>query len=134
MAGPAVRAMAARFGPVTFLCGPGGREAAQLLPGVAEVLEVEAPWVPLDAGPFDPRPLARLVSEVSARRPEVALVLTSFHQSPLPLALLLKQAGVATVAGTSEDHAGALLDVRRRPEWDAGRHEVERGLALAADL
>jgi ADP-heptose:LPS heptosyltransferase len=134
MAGPAVRAMATRYGPVTFLCGPAGREAAHILPGVEEVLEFDAPWVPLDAKPFDARALTRIRSEIAARGHDVALVLTSFHQSPLPLALLLKSAGVARVAGTSEDHPGSLLDVRRRPEWDEGRHEVERSLLLAADL
>lgn len=134
MAGPAVRAMAAQYGPVTFLCGPSGREAADILPGVDEVLELDAPWIPIDAPPFDSRPLTRLTSEIAARAPEVALLLTSFHQSPLPLALVLKCAGVARVAGTSEDHPGSLLDVRRRPEWDEGRHEVERSLLLARDL
>lgn len=132
LAGPAVRAVAATAGPVTFLCGPAGREAAALLPGVGEVLTFDAPWVPLDAQPLDPRSVASLVEAVAGRGIVAALVLTSFHQSPLPMALLLKLAGVATVAATSEDHPGSLLDVRRRPEADAGLHEVERSLALAA--
>ena len=43
-----------------------------------------------------------------------ALVLTSFHQSALPLALLLRLAGVAPDRRVSEDYPGSLLDVRHR--------------------
>ncbi len=132
LAGPAVRAVAAAAGPVTFLCGPAGREAASLLPGVGEVLTYDAPWVPLEARPVDRASIDGLVDAVGRGGITTALVLTSFHQSPLPLALLLKMAGVSTVAATSEDHPGSLVDVRRRPDQDAGRHEVQRSLALAA--
>src|SRR5215469_106067 len=37
--GPAIRALAARAGAVHLLCGPRGRAAAQLLPGVDEIIE-----------------------------------------------------------------------------------------------
>ena len=40
------------------------------------------------------------------------MVLTSFHQSPLPTALLLRLAGVRWIAAVSEDYPGSLLDVR----------------------
>jgi ADP-heptose:LPS heptosyltransferase len=61
-----------------------------------------------------------------------ALVLTSFHQSPLPLALLLRMAGVGTIAAISVDYPGSLLDVRHLVDDDL--HEVERALSLAATL
>jgi ADP-heptose:LPS heptosyltransferase len=61
-----------------------------------------------------------------------ALILTSFHQSPLPLGLLLRMAGVPTIAAVSVDYPGSLLDVRH--QVDEGIHEVERGLSLAATL
>jgi ADP-heptose:LPS heptosyltransferase len=61
-----------------------------------------------------------------------AVVLTSFHQSPLPLALLLRMAGVPTIAAVSVDYPGSLLDVRHRVDDDL--HEVERGLSLVATL
>jgi ADP-heptose:LPS heptosyltransferase len=61
-----------------------------------------------------------------------ALVLTSFHQSPLPLALMLRMAGVPTIAAVSVDYPGSLLDIRHRVDDDV--HEVERGLSLAATL
>ncbi len=43
-----------------------------------------------------------------------ALILTSFHQSPLPTALLLRLAGISRIAAISTDYPGALLDVRHR--------------------
>ena len=42
-------------------------------------------------------------------------MLTSFHQSPLPTALVLRLAGVARITGASVDYPGSLLDVRLRP-------------------
>ncbi|MDQ3343873.1 MAG: glycosyltransferase family 9 protein, partial [Actinomycetota bacterium] len=54
----------------------------------------------------------------------------SFHQSPLPTALLLRAAGVPLVGAISEDYPGSLLDVRHRVADDL--HEVRRGLSLAA--
>jgi ADP-heptose:LPS heptosyltransferase len=132
LAGPAVRAVAAGAGRVTLLCGPRGREAAALLPGVDQVLVRHAAWI--DA---EPRPVTRpgveaLVDELAGLAVDQALVLTSFHQSPLPLALLLRMAGVATIAAISVDYPGSLLDVRHRVDDDL--HEAERALSLAATL
>jgi ADP-heptose:LPS heptosyltransferase len=67
-----------------------------------------------------------------------AVLLTSYHQSPLPTALLLRLAGVPQITGASVDYAGALLDVRLRPGDGPGDDlpedlpEPERALAIAA--
>jgi ADP-heptose:LPS heptosyltransferase len=132
LAGPAVRAVAAGAERVTLLCGPRGRAAGSLLPGVDELVVAHAAWI--DAAP---RPVTRaavdeLVDRLAELEIDQALVLTSFHQSPLPLALLLRMAGVPTIAAISVDYPGSLLDVRHRVDEDL--HEVERGLSLAATL
>ena len=57
------------------------------------------------------------------------MVFTSFHQSPLPIALLLRLAGVPWIGAISEDYPGSLLDLRHRVPDDLP--EAERGLALA---
>lgn len=130
LSGPAVRAVRARASRVVYLCGPRGRAAAELLPGVDEVVVWHCPWIDGHPRPVDRDDTRRLVEAVHQRAVDEAVVLTSFHQSPLPLALLLRLAGVGRISAVSEDYPGTLLDVRHRlPE--TGLHEVERMLSLA---
>lgn len=58
-----------------------------------------------------------------------AVVFTSFHQSALPTALVLRLAGVPWVGAISEHYPGSLLDLRH-PE-PADKPEPERMLELA---
>lgn len=131
LSGPAIRAVAHTAARVVLLCGPRGAAAARLLPGVAEVLVWRCPWIDAEPPPVDRAEVLALVDRLAAERFDAALVLTSFHQSPLPTALLLRLAGIPYVAATSEDYPGSLLDLRHRlPEH--GLHEVQRMVALAA--
>ena len=132
LAGPAVRAVASTAARVAFLAGPNGREAAELLPGVDDTLVFRAPWIDPDPEPVDLAAIAALVDELAARRIDEAVILTSFHQNALPLALLLRLAGIPAIAAWSDDYPGSLLDVRHRAEGEL--HEVERGLSLVATL
>jgi ADP-heptose:LPS heptosyltransferase len=126
LAGPAIRAVAARADTVTLLCGPRGAPAARLLPGVDDILVWDAPWVGFTPPPVGRGEVELLIDTIDA---DTALVLTSFHQSPLPTALLLRLAGVDFIAADSEDYPGSLLDVRHRRAPHA--HEVEAALDLA---
>lgn len=128
LTGPAVRAIATSA-RVTFLCGPRGAAAAELLPGVAEVIVREAEWIDAEPQAVDAAGTMAFVEAVRARRFDEAIVFTSFHQSPLPLALLLRLAGVPRIGAISEDYPGSLLDVRHKVCDDI--HEVERALSLA---
>lgn len=130
LAGPCVRAVAAGAGSVTLLAGPRGRAAAGLLPGVDTVLERAAPWIEPAPEPVRPDELRAAVAELAAGRFDAALVLTSFHQSPLPAAMLLRAAGVPWVGAACEDYPGSLLDLRHPPEHHLP--EPERMLSLAA--
>jgi ADP-heptose:LPS heptosyltransferase len=132
LSGPAVRAVAEAGRPVCFVCGPRGWSAAELLPGVDEVLTWHAPWIEPEPMPVRRRHADALVEAVARRGVREALILGSSHQSPLPLALLLRWAGVSHIAAVSHEHAGSLLDVRI--EGDPDQHEVERNLAVAAAL
>ena len=131
LAGPALRALAAEATHLTLLCGPSGRAAADVLPAVDDVMCYEAAWIASE--PHHPSSMQTLtfVDDVRARAIDRALIFTSFHQSPLPMALLLRLAGVPFIAAISEDYPGALLDVRARDIPD-DIHEVERALLLAA--
>ena len=132
LAGPAIRAVAAGADRVTLLCGPRGRSAAELLPGVDELLVHRAPWIDPEPAPLDRDATLALVDRLAALELDQAIVLASFHQSALPTALLLRLAGVPVVAAISEDYPGSLLDVRHADPGDV--HEVQRGLSLVAAL
>jgi ADP-heptose:LPS heptosyltransferase len=129
LAGPAVRAVAAGAERVTLLCGPAGAAAARLLPGVDEVVVEEAEWIAADPQPVQRAQVEHRVDDLAALELDCALILTSFHQSPLPLALLLRMAGVPCLGAICEDYPGSLLDVRHHVDDDL--HEVWRGLSLA---
>ncbi|HEV2753284.1 MAG TPA: glycosyltransferase family 9 protein [Solirubrobacteraceae bacterium] len=132
LAGPAIRAVAAGVDRVTLLCGPRGARAGELLPGVDAVVTRRADWIDPEPRAFDRAAGEDWIAELEAIGADRAIVLGSFHQSPLPLALLLRMAGVAHVAATSVDFPGSLLDVRHRIDDDV--HEVERSLDLVRTL
>jgi ADP-heptose:LPS heptosyltransferase len=128
--GPLVRAVAHAADRVVFLAGPAGAEAAELLPGVDEVWTWACPWIaPAPAPAVDPADVAALTDRVAALAPDEALISTSFHQSPLPLALVLRTAGVPRISAISVDYPGSLLDVRHAVDDDLP--EPERALSLA---
>jgi ADP-heptose:LPS heptosyltransferase len=131
LAGPAIRAAAAGH-TVTLLCGPTGEQAARLLPGVTDLLVWRCPWVVTDPPPVHAQDVDELVEAVRRVHPDLALILTSFHQSPLPLALVLRLAGVPEIAGISADYPGSLLDHRVRVDETTDPPEPERALAVAA--
>ncbi len=138
LAGPALRQLKADVDVLHLLVSPGGAAAAALLPGVDEVLVADVPWMREETEPHDPVVLDELLARLRSEQYDEVIVLTSFHQSPLPMALLAKWAGVPTVVATSDAFPGALLDVRHRrmPDGDdpgfGGGHEVEAMQAVVS--
>jgi ADP-heptose:LPS heptosyltransferase len=130
LCGPALRAIRASAAHLTLVCGPTGVAAARTLPAVDTVLVAEAAWIAADPAPVARGAIAAFVDRLAAVRADIAVIFTSWHQSPLPAALLARMAGIARVAAISADYGGSLLDVRHRVDDDI--HEVERALSLAA--
>jgi ADP-heptose:LPS heptosyltransferase len=143
--GPAVRAIAGfpaepashpttTENEVWMLVSPQGEAAARLLPGVAHVMVWNCPWITNPSPDATPQLIAELTELVTQARPHAAVILTSFHQSPLPLALVLRLAGVRNITGASVDFAGTLLDTRLRPgeDFDENQPEVLRALGIAS--
>ncbi|MCM0677615.1 HAD-IIIA family hydrolase [Micromonospora phytophila] len=128
--GPGIRAVAAHADRVVLLCGPRGRAAAELLPGIDHIIEHRLPWIDPTPGPVDPADIHQLTNRLTAVHADEAVIFTSYHQSPLPLALLLRLAGVERISAISDDYPGALLDIRHRVP--TGVPEPERALSLAA--
>ncbi len=128
LAGPALRALRAGCDRLTLVCGPRGEAAAKMLPCVDEVVVWEAAWIDADPRPVQADDVDSFVCSMR-RGFDEAVIFTSFHQSPLPMALLLRMAGVERIGAISVDYPGSLLDVRHHVEDDI--HEVQRALSLA---
>lgn len=126
--GPAVRAVAAYHDRVVMLVGPRGHTAAELLAGVDEIVEWQAPWVDFDSPELTAAHAEALVKQLRDIAPRRMYIFTSFHQSPLPLALLAKMASVPWVGAISTDYPGALLDLRHQAP--SGVPEPQRALSL----
>ncbi|PWV55434.1 glycosyltransferase family 9 protein [Nocardiopsis sp. L17-MgMaSL7] len=129
LSGPAVRAVAHGSERVVMLVGPRGAAAAQLLPGVDGTIVWRSPWIDPVPPAVERADVDALISRIAETGAREALILTSYHQSPLPLALLLRMAGVGRVSAISDDYPGSLLDVRHRSA--PGIPEPERALSLA---
>ncbi|KUM35752.1 glycosyltransferase family 9 protein [Arthrobacter sp. EpRS71] len=137
LSGPALRAVAngsrpdgSRPNDVVLLCGPEGSSAAEMLPGVTQVHTWACPWIVNPAPPVTEQMTRGLIDFVRSSRIQEAVILTSFHQSPLPLAMLLRLAGVTKITGASTDYAGSLLDVRLKPGEDFPEEQPEAFRAL----
>jgi ADP-heptose:LPS heptosyltransferase len=130
LAGPAIRAVAATD-RVVLLVAPSGEQAAKLLPGVHDVLVWPCPWTGFDPPKVDRRSVNTLIDALTLDHLSSAIVLTSFHQSPLPMAFLLRMAGIQFIAADCEDYPGSLLDLRYHAK---SGHEVERSLELVGAL
>ncbi|MBF5082270.1 glycosyltransferase family 9 protein [Quadrisphaera sp. INWT6] len=141
MNGPAVAAL--RTGPgggraerVDLLASRGGAAAGRLLPEVDEVLVADVPWAGYHPPAPDAERLSALVELLRERHYDEVVVFTSFHQSPLPMAVVARLAGVPRVVGASEDYPGSLLDLRHRrvgdPDGTGGQHEAVASLGLVA--
>ena len=129
LTGPALRALARGSTRLDLLVSPAGEQAARLLPGPHEVIVFDAPWTGYRPPPLDAAAVADLVERLRRNGYDRAVVFTSFHQSPLPMALLARLAGIPYIAAMSKDYPGSLLDLRHRR---VARHEVESALELAA--
>jgi ADP-heptose:LPS heptosyltransferase len=131
---PGIRAITGAPGTeVWMLCGPQGESATRLLPGLAGVLVWDCPWISAAPGAVTGADIDRLVERIRELALDEAVVFTSFHQSALPTALLLRLAGVPHITAASVDYAGSLLDHRLRPGDDLLEDvpEPERAVAIA---
>jgi ADP-heptose:LPS heptosyltransferase len=131
LTGPALRAVAAGCDELVLLAGPRGASAARLLPDVDQVLVWRCPWIDPEPPPVRGAELDGLVDHLRSLELDAAVIFTSFHQAPLPTALLLRWAGVGWIGAISDDYPGSLLDLRHRM-GGGDPPEAERSLSLAA--
>ena len=128
LTGGAVRAVAGAARRVTMLVAPGQTAAAALLPGVDASSASMPRGCRSTLGRSSAAPPVGWSRTLRRRRIDAAMMFTSFHQSALPIALLLRLAGVRWIGAISDDYPGSLLDLRHRVPDDLP--EAERGLSL----
>ncbi len=136
MLGPALRAIkeTSPATHLTLLASPAGATAAPLLPWIDEVMAWRTVWQ--DAGgriPFDPAREYRLISLLSERNFDAALIFTSFSQTPHTPGYVCYLAGIPLRAGESKEFGGSTLTTELRGAPD-DMHQVERNLRLVEHL
>jgi ADP-heptose:LPS heptosyltransferase len=130
MTGPALRAVKIQWPNIqlTLLASPGGAPAAELLPWVDATWTHRAVWQDLGRLSFDPAREAAFIDELRRGAYDVALILTSFSQSPHPVAFACALAGIPVRIGRSRERGRALTC--ELPAVPDSLHQVERNLSL----
>ena len=138
MTSPAIRAVCETNpgAEVALLTSPAAAPVGRMLPGLADVLVYEAPWMKTEGdGPPLEQDLDALM-RLGSWGFESAVIFTVYSQSSLPAALMLRLAGIPQRAAHARENPYALL-TNWLPEHgadDGGRHEVRRQLDLVGNL
>ena len=132
MLSPAVRALrrAAPRARISLMASAAGAAVAGLLPGLDEVFVHRALWQDARGDmAFDPRREQEWVRDLAARGFDVAVIFTSFSQSPFPAAYACYLAGIPARIAQSREFGGGVLTHWVRPLPDSA-HQVDRNLHL----
>lgn len=135
MCTPALTALAAKGHYISLLTSESGAEVGRRLDSVREVIVWAAPW--MKVAPRSPSPgLLTRATLLADRQFDVAVIFTSYSQSPLPAAMLCHLAGIPRcLAHCRENPYQLLSDWVREPEPEhLIRHEVQRQLDLVAHM
>jgi len=136
---PALRALraAAPDARIELLASPVGAAVAPMIPQLDGVVAVSASWQQLPGAGRDPAADAtaerELLERITAGQYDLLLVLTSFSQSPWPVAHLGLLAGIGTRAVHSREFGGAVATHWVTPPADT-THQVDRALHLLAAI
>lgn len=132
MLGPSLRSLqrALPHATITLMASPGGSQVAALLPWVDDVLVHRAVWQDLSGAiPQDFEREMALIATIREHRFDVAIIFTSFSQSPYPPAHVCYLAGIPIRLGQSKEFGGAILSQEVKPLPDP-THQVDRNLHL----
>jgi ADP-heptose:LPS heptosyltransferase len=133
---PALRALraAAPAARIDLLASPAGCAVVPMIPELDGVLTVSASWQQLPGPTVASAGAEReLLDRLSTGRYDTLLVLTSFSQSPWPVAHLGLLAGIGTRVVHSREFGGAVATHWVTPPPDT-THQVDRALHLLAAI
>lgn len=129
---PALRALraAAPHARIDLLASPAGSAVVPMVPELDGVLVTSASWQQLPgASGADQHAEQELLGRIAAGGYDVLIVLTSFSQSPWPVAHLGLLAGIGTRVVHSREFGGAVATHWVTPPPD-DTHQVDRALHL----
>jgi lipopolysaccharide heptosyltransferase II len=132
MTGPALRALRKAYplADITMMASPAGQQVTPFLPWIDNVIAWRAIWQDIsNQTVLNPNRELRLVEMLKNRHFDAALILTSFTQSPHPVAYACYLAGIPIRIGQSKEFGGALLTHWTKPKADRN-HQVDRNLHL----
>jgi ADP-heptose:LPS heptosyltransferase len=132
MTGPALRTLRAHLpaAEITLMTSRAGAQVAPLLSWVDHLLVHRALWQDLHhALPFDPAREQGLIDTLRAGCFDVAVIFTSFSQSPYPPGYACYLAGIPVRLGQAREFGGAVLSPCVTPPADDA-HQVDRNLHL----
>ena len=129
MTGPALRALKQAWpeSELTLLVSPAGSRVAPLLPWADHVVVQRTVWQDLGRLPFDPAREQAFIDRLREGRYDLAVIFTSFSQSPFGAAYACYLAGIPRRIGQARDFGGALLSTCVTP-LAAEAHQVDRNL------
>ncbi len=133
---PALRALraAAPDARIDLLASPAGSAVVPMVPELDGVLVASASWQQLPgAAGADRAAEQELLDRVAVGGYDAMVVLTSFSQSPWPVAHLGLLAGIGTRVVHSREFGGAVATHWVTPPPD-GTHQVDRALHLLAAI
>jgi ADP-heptose:LPS heptosyltransferase len=136
---PALRALraAAPAARIDLLASPAGAAVVPMIPELDGVLTVSASWQQLPGAGMDAAADAAaehaMLDELVVGRYDVLLVLTSFSQSPWPVAHLGLLAGIGIRVVHSREFGGAVATHWVTPP-PGTTHQVDRALHLLAAI
>jgi len=136
MSSPAMRALRETFQcRITLLTSSMAAEIAPAMPFIDEVLVFDVPWVKTDQH-IDRLALREMARRIRRRQYDGAVIFTTFSQSPLPVAVLLFEAGISRVLAYCRENPYGLVS-HWLPESEPRhfiRHQVQRDLALVRHI
>ncbi|MXV16677.1 glycosyltransferase family 9 protein [Hufsiella ginkgonis] len=134
MSSPAFRALKETFDcKITLLTSPAGAVIARLIPAVDEVITCHLPWV---SHPAADDSITQLISILTSKNFDGAVVFTVYSQNPLPSAMIAYLAGIPNRLAWCRENPYHLLDCwMPDPEpYQLIRHQVKRDLDLVAAI
>lgn len=129
---PALRTLRQKLpkAKITLMTSAAGGAATSLIPWVDDVLIHQALW--LDGSlknPFDLNEGMELIQQLREQQFSMAVIFTSFSQSPLPAAYACYLAGIPYRVGFSKEFGGGVLS-HSLPSPADEMHQVDRNLSL----